>query len=55
MINVGIGGSKTVPLELLLQFIQDELCQGCPVKKYSNRNCDRCPNNISKQLQERVD
>lgn len=52
MIQIGRGSGKTVPLELLLKVIQDDLCQGCIVKQFSNRRCNNCHNNIIKQLVE---
>lgn len=55
MIQIGRCTGKTVPLELLLQIIQDDLCQDCIVRQFSNRRCDRCANNLIKQLAERVE
>lgn len=38
----------TVPFKFILDMVQKELCIGCPVYKYKNKNCDNCKNNISK-------
>ena len=55
MIDRCRGLAKTVPLETVLQMIQDDLCQDCIVRQFSNRRCDRCANNLIKQLAERVE
>lgn len=46
--------NKQVPLEVVLNIVQKELCLTCPVYEYTNRNCKNCPNNLEERLKDEI-
>lgn len=44
--------NKQVPLEVVLNIVQKELCLTCPVYEYTNRDCSKCPNNLEERLKD---
>lgn len=45
---------KMIPITILLDVIQNDLCKQCPVYEYSNRNCKNCKNNIKEKFDEYI-
>ena len=44
--------NKQVPIEVVLNIVQKELCLMCPVYEYNNRDCSKCPNNLEERLKD---
>lgn len=45
---------KMIPITILLDVIQKDLCRQCPVYEYFNRNCKNCKNNIKEKFDETI-
>lgn len=43
---------KQIPIEIVLNIVQKELCLLCPVYEYKSRNCKNCPNNLEERLKD---
>lgn len=46
------GMKITVPIQIVIEMIQKELCINCPVYEYTNRDCSKCPNNLEERLKD---
>ena len=46
------GMKQTVPIEIVIDMVQKELCINCPVYEYTNRDCSKCPNNLEERLKD---
>lgn len=44
--------NKQVPIEVVLNIVQKELCLMCPVYEYTNRDCSKCLNNLKDKFYE---
>lgn len=45
---------KQIPIEIVLNIVQKELCLLCPVYEYKSRNCKNCPNNLEERLKDEI-